>query len=52
MLLRNTTAVVIITLGFMTFGLWHERDSGKAGDGWGGAERFGDFLKRESSKVS
>ena len=30
MLLRNTTAVVIITLGRMTFGAWHERDSGKA----------------------
>ena len=33
MLMRNTTAVVIITLGFMTFGVWHERDSGKAGGG-------------------
>ena len=31
MLLHNTTAVVLITLGFMTLGVWHERDSGKAG---------------------
>ena len=29
MLLRNTTAVVIIRLGFMTFRVWHERDSGR-----------------------
>ena len=33
MLLQNTTAVVIITLGLMTFEVWHERDSGKAGGG-------------------
>ena len=31
MLLHNTTAVIIITLGFMTFRFWHEWDSGKAG---------------------
>ena len=30
MLLRNTTAVVLITLGFMTFRVWHELDSGKS----------------------
>ena len=36
----------LITLGFMTLGVWHERDSGIAG-----AENSGDFLKRESSKV-
>ena len=36
MLLRNTTALVIIMLGFMTFGVWHEWDSGKGGGG--GAE--------------
>ena len=30
MLLRYTTAV-IITLGFMTFGVWHKRDSSKEG---------------------
>ena len=30
-LLRNTTVFTLITLGFMTFGVWHERDSGKAG---------------------
>ena len=33
---RNTTAV-LITLEFMTFAVWHERDSGKARGG-GGAE--------------
>ena len=44
MLLRN----VLITLGLMTLWVWHEQDSGIAG---GGAENFGDFLKRESSKV-
>ena len=27
----NTTAVVIIMLGFMTLGVWHKRDSGKVG---------------------
>ena len=37
-LLRNT----IITLGFMTFGVWHERDSGKAGGGGRVLEKFGD----------
>ena len=38
--------VVIITLGLMTFGAWHDRDnSAKAGAG-----HFGDFLKRESLK--
>ena len=42
MLLRNTTAVVVITLGFMTFGVWQERDNGNAG-----AENVADFLKRE-----
>ena len=31
MLLRNTTAAVLITLGFMTLGVWHKRDSGTAG---------------------
>ena len=45
MLLRNTTGVVIITLGLMTFGVWYEWDSGNAGP-----QNFGDFLKRESSK--
>ena len=30
MLLCCTTAVVIIMLGFMTFGVWHEQDSEKA----------------------
>ena len=34
MLLRNTTAaVVLITLGLMTPGVWHERDSGVGGGG-------------------
>ena len=43
MLLHNTTAAVVITtLGFMTFGVRHEQDSGKAG-----TENFGDFLKWE-----
>ena len=42
MMLRSTTSVDLITLGFMTFKVWHERDSGIAG-----AEYFGDFLKRE-----
>ena len=42
MLLHNIPAVVIM-LGFMTFGVWHERDSGKGG----GAENVGDILKRE-----
>ena len=46
MLLRNTMAIAIITLGFMTFEVWHERDSGKAEGGGGGCA----FLKRESSK--
>ena len=32
MMLRKTTAV-IITLGFMTFGVWHERDSDKGEEG-------------------
>ena len=45
MMLRNTTAVVTIMLGFMTFGVWHEWDSGKAGVG---AEYFGKFLKLAS----
>ena len=31
MLLRNSPAFAIITLGFTTFGVWHERKSGKAG---------------------
>ena len=32
MMLRNTTAVVLITLpGFMAFEVWHERDSRKGG---------------------
>ena len=30
MLLRNATAVVLITLGLMTSGVWREGDSGKA----------------------
>ena len=29
----NTTAVVIIMLGFMTFKVWHEQESGKVGGG-------------------
>ena len=41
-LLHNTTAVVLITLGFMTLGVWHQLDSGIVG-----AENFCDFLKRE-----
>ena len=40
-LLRNTTYMVLITLGFMTSGVWHEHDSGMAG-----AEHFVNFLKR------
>ena len=65
MRLRNTTSDVLIALGLMTLRVWHERDSGKAGEqipqllfvlclglcGMEGAENFGDFLKRESSKV-
>ena len=39
MLLCNTTAV-IITLGFMAFGFWHKRDSGKVGEG---KQIFGNF---------
>ena len=35
MVLRNTTAVVIIMLGFMTYRVWHEQDSGKVGGGGG-----------------
>ena len=31
MLLCNTTDVVLITLGFMTLGVWHERDIGIVG---------------------
>ena len=31
MMLGNTTAVVIIMLGLMTFGVWHKWDSGKVG---------------------
>ena len=42
---RFIYAVVIITLGLMTFGVWYEWDSGNAGQ-----QHFGDFLKRESSK--
>ena len=35
-LLRNTTAVIIIAFGFITFGVWHPvDDSGKAGGGGG-----------------
>ena len=45
MLLPNTTTVVLITIGFMTFGVWHERDSGIAG-----AENLA-IPKRESSNV-
>ena len=29
-LLRNTTAAVVIMLGVMTFGVWHKQDSDKA----------------------
>ena len=36
MLLRNTTAAVIIMLGFMNFGVRYEQDSGKVG-----AEQYG-----------
>ena len=43
MLLRNTTAVVLIKLGFMSFGISYERDSGMGG----GGTVFSDFLKRE-----
>ena len=43
MLLRSTTAVVIITLGFMNFGVWHERIVAK------GSEIVATFVKRESS---
>ena len=30
MLLSNTTSVVLMAFGLMTFGLWQDRDSGKA----------------------
>ena len=40
MMLHNTTAVDIIMLGFMTFGVWHERDSDKAGGGGGRGRKF------------
>ena len=43
MLMRNTPAVVIITLGFMTFGVWYERIVAKRGEGGGGGEKVGDF---------
>ena len=33
MLLHNTTVVVLITLGFMTLGVWHKQDSGIQGGG-------------------
>ena len=36
MMLRNTTTVLNITLGFMIFGFWHERDSCKGRPGGGG----------------
>ena len=44
MLLHKVTAFIIM-LGFMTFRVWHEQDSGKAG-----ADKFCDFLNWESSK--
>ena len=31
LLLRNTTVVILIMLGCMSFGVWHERDSDKGG---------------------
>ena len=43
----ETTAVLLITLGFMTLGVWHERDSGI----WGGAENFGDFSQTRELKI-
>ena len=43
-MLHNTTAIVLITLGFMTFGVWRKQDSGTAG-----AENLGH--SRESSPV-
>ena len=46
MLLHNTAAVLLIMLGFVTLGVWHEQDSSIIG-----AENFADFLKRESSNV-
>ena len=39
------SGLFMLLLGFMTFGVWHERDSGNAG---GGGE-IGDFFKGESS---
>ena len=53
-MLRNTTAVVIITLGFMTFGVWQEQNSGKAvcgGGGGGGSENFGDSQSNERAQM-
>ena len=47
-LLFSTTAVVIM-LGLITFGVWHEQDSGKAGEGGGG--QFWQLLKQGSSTV-
>ena len=44
-LLCYTTAAVIVTLGFITTGLWHERDSVKRVIA--GAANVIDFLKRE-----
>ena len=44
----ETTAFVLIMLGFMTLGVWHDRNSGRAG---GGGGDFGGCLIRESSKV-
>ena len=46
-LLRNTTTVII---GFMTFGVRHERDSDKAGGGGGGRKFWPLSFKRENSK--
>ena len=38
MLLGNTTAVVLITLGFVTFGIWQSEIVA-----WGGGGAGGDF---------
>ena len=51
MLLRSTTAVLHITLGFMPIGVWHEGDSDMAGGGGGGVQKILRFCQLETREL-